>query len=162
MSNETTDSKVPCEGNERMSGQEIFNKVWDWFVVQGNPRSVNEEGDCNYRGPNNSRCAVGLLISDACYRPSMEGHTARTLSDEYPQIIEAIAPTDLTEGVKFLMGLQACHDNSSSYVSTAQRLRAFAETWSLSVPNSEEDFSTSPEPQVSSDHGSVTPEGEGL
>lgn len=57
-----------------MTKQEIFNKVWQYFVVEKHPRSV--EGDlCYYRHPSGDgrRCAAGLFISDAEYRKSLEG-----------------------------------------------------------------------------------------
>lgn len=53
--------------------QEIFDRVWDHFVVQGNPRSVSDDGeDCRYRGRNGTRCAVGIFIDDADYDERMD------------------------------------------------------------------------------------------
>ena len=35
-------------------------------------RAVSDDGDCLYRGPNGTKCAVGCLIPDDLYDPSME------------------------------------------------------------------------------------------
>lgn len=67
---------APQRGSALVTAQEIFDRVWRHFVTEGNPRSVHEYGGgsaCAYRGPNGARCAVGLLIPDDEYVPSMEG-----------------------------------------------------------------------------------------
>lgn len=61
-----------------MNRQEIFNKLWDHFVVQGNPQSTNGNV-CLYRGPNGARCAAGVVLPDEHYDPKLEGLSLRAL-----------------------------------------------------------------------------------
>lgn len=51
--------------------QTLFNKAVTAVIEQGEP-SLNTDGYCVYRGPNNHKCAVGHLISDEHYNPEME------------------------------------------------------------------------------------------
>lgn len=65
----------------RMTNQEVFDHVARHLLEQG-ARSVQEIGGrrrpymCNYRGARGLSCAVGCLIPDALYDPSMEGDRA--------------------------------------------------------------------------------------
>lgn len=55
-----------------MNHQEIFDKVAAHLLTQM-VKSQNEAGHkCMYRGTANTRCAVGCLIPDDKYDPSME------------------------------------------------------------------------------------------
>jgi len=54
-----------------MTPQEIFDKVAEHLFTQGVP-SINGRGQCVYRGQNGTSCAVGVLIPDEDYRPSMD------------------------------------------------------------------------------------------
>lgn len=47
-----------------LTKQEIFDKVWDYFVVQGKPRSSDANGKCQYLTDDGCRCAVGVLMPD--------------------------------------------------------------------------------------------------
>ena len=55
-----------------MNSQEIFDKVAVHLLTQ--PRSLTGNGGgCMYRGDNGTKCAVGCLIPDNEYDPSIEG-----------------------------------------------------------------------------------------
>lgn len=61
--------------------QEVLNKVWDWFVVQGKPRSASESS-CFYRQPETDcRCAIGVLIPDELYDPVIEAKEVKWILD---------------------------------------------------------------------------------
>jgi len=55
-----------------MTGQQIFTTVYKHLLSQ-RAQSANLAGDCVYRGRNGHKCAIGVLISDEDYRPSLEG-----------------------------------------------------------------------------------------
>lgn len=59
------------EIDNSMFYQKIFNKVVQHLHDQGEPSIEN--GVCKYRGPNNTKCAIGALIPDSSYDPKMEG-----------------------------------------------------------------------------------------
>lgn len=62
-----------------MTNQEAFDRVWDWFVTRGMPRSVADgENMCRYRNGEN-QCAVGCLIPDDLYSASFEGNSISVL-----------------------------------------------------------------------------------
>lgn len=56
-----------------ITAQEIFDTVVNGLRQQG-CRSEDEAG-CVYRGPNNTKCAAGLLIAEAEYDFTMERNT---------------------------------------------------------------------------------------
>lgn len=48
-----------------LTRQEIFDKVWDAFVVKGRPPAITPNGGCYYyrkSGNNTQRCAIGLFM----------------------------------------------------------------------------------------------------
>lgn len=62
-----------------MTTRELFERVTDHLLTQGE-RSVDPgTGSCAYRGRNGTACAVGCLISDSDYDHAMEGRTVRSL-----------------------------------------------------------------------------------
>ena len=48
-----------------MTMQEMFDKIWDYFIVQGKPAGLDGNGACTYYGNEGAnRCAVGCLLPD--------------------------------------------------------------------------------------------------
>jgi hypothetical protein len=103
------------------SKQEMFDTVWNHFVVNKGPMSAAMIGDpdmkpgvnngvkCYYRGPNGARCAAGLFIDDETYHASMEQTTVDCLRNPddaslplFPHVMSV-----------FLYQLQLCHDNAA-------------------------------------------------
>ena len=82
--------------------QETFDLVLNGMRAQGGPSAVVDSSghgvQCLYRGPNGRKCAVGLIIPDKDYNPSIEGTTAS----------KALGMS-LVEGT-ILDGLQRVHD----------------------------------------------------
>jgi hypothetical protein len=115
-----------------MTNQEIFNKVWQHFVVEGNPRSVEpEKRYCAYRGPNGSKCAFGLFIPDEKYDPEME---RKSLRGSYFDSL--LAELGLLNQKKLLMELQFAHDGGYDLSLMTGHLAGVAKAFNLSVPNS--------------------------
>ena len=54
-----------------MTEQEIFDTVLEHLRKQGKA-ALSAEGDCTYRGPDGTACAVGCLIPDELYDPLIE------------------------------------------------------------------------------------------
>ncbi len=54
-----------------MTKQELFDRVAT-HLKQQRERSVSR-GLCVYRGSNGLKCAIGVLIPDEAYHPSLEG-----------------------------------------------------------------------------------------
>ena len=58
-----------------MTAQEIFDTVLAHLRKQGEA-AKSYEGECVYRGPDGTSCAVGCLIPDELYDPLIEGLSA--------------------------------------------------------------------------------------
>jgi hypothetical protein len=89
--------------------KELLQKGIRGVISQGRP-SVNPHGYCMYRGTGDVKCAVGMLIPDETYRPSLEGRGVTT-----PQVADLLFATykDLTEAdLVLLVALQTCHDDA--------------------------------------------------
>lgn len=122
-----------------MTNQQIFNKVWDHFIVNENPASVvtREDGTlkCQYRGSNGAKCAVGIFILDEEYDKKMEGLCATDLLAESHSRL-----SQLTSAMGwFLNRLQSAHDDSALVGRHFHRLmkrdlKELARRYSLKVP----------------------------
>lgn len=93
-----------------MNRQEIFDTVVRHLHAQGKPCVVN--GYCRYRGPDNTRCAIGVLILDEFYTPDLEGKLVRT-NPVWKSLQSSL--NDSLDGEKwFFDDLQIVHDNWSN------------------------------------------------
>lgn len=83
-----------------MNGQEVFDTVLKHLRTQS--VQCMENSECTYRNAEGLKCAIGALIDDEDYHPSMGGGTARELQARY----------GLLKGVdtEFLSQLQHTHD----------------------------------------------------
>ncbi len=79
--------------------KEIFDYVVNHLRQQDRP-GVDRDGDCSYRGRDDTMCAVGCLLADDEYDPSMEGEP----------VGEIELPLRLHEHIDMLDKLQAFHD----------------------------------------------------
>lgn len=57
---------------DRQNG--FLKRIGEALKAQGT-RSVNEKGNCQYRGKDGMKCALGVLIKDEFYTPDMERAT---------------------------------------------------------------------------------------
>ena len=88
-----------------MTSQEMFDKVAAHLRKQ-NAKSSSEEGECFYRGPNGTSCAIGCLLPDEIYRPEMEKKSVVHLVEEFPETKTFIPDLELAED------LQLHHDHN--------------------------------------------------
>lgn len=95
-----------------MSKQEIFTRVAVHLLRQGEP-SMNS-GQCQYRGPNGLKCAVGVLIPDELCTPSFlefENGAGVMSADVQKALITAgVLREDDFASFIFLRDLQIIHD----------------------------------------------------
>ena len=98
--------------------QTIFNRVAKHLITQGK-QSIDAGGHCMYRGPNNTKCAIGCLIPDKLYLPGMEHNTVYMIT-----IFKV--PAYFYEYLGFLTDLQLIHDTKSYWPNITQALEKFA------------------------------------
>jgi hypothetical protein len=88
---------------EDMTRDELFCYVADALLRQGR-RSIGKDGQCSYRGMDGLRCAIGHLIMDDQYNPSMEDDGILDLSNKYPGL------SWMQQHISLLVMLRYLHD----------------------------------------------------
>lgn len=112
-----------------MTPQEIFDTVARHLFAQG--KQSRDSVSCLYRGPDGTKCAVGVLIPDATYDEDMEGWPIAGLFDpDACQLDEFSLPAWMGEHVNLLQRLQNVHDEPhvEAYWVDDKRMR-----WELSL-----------------------------
>lgn len=107
-----------------MTSQEIFDKVCKHLVTQNKKATRPGRRMCNYRY-GDLKCAVGCLIPDEVYKPSMEGPLTRLLSYEELKWMEP--------HYQLLSHLQGIHDTTLPF-DWKRRLRECAVSFNLTQP----------------------------
>lgn len=97
--------------------QLIFTTATAAIITQGAPSYDPDQG-CLYRGPNNTRCALGHLIADEDYDSAFENHIPQAEGDDgvWPngiRLAQVLGAADSPNDAKFLRDLQGCHDNAA-------------------------------------------------
>ena len=46
------------------SDQDMFNRIWNHFIVEKNPRCLSHEQRCMYRNSKGEGCAIGIVLPD--------------------------------------------------------------------------------------------------
>ena len=94
-----------------ITNQELYDRVCMHLMKQGRP-AVESRGDakvCRYRTKDGLKCAIGCLITDEYYRPSLEGRTLFSMDVE--KSVEKSLGIELTEDqYAFLKDVQNAHD----------------------------------------------------
>ena len=111
--------------------QEIFDTAYLGLAKQGFEPSM--KGDtCMYRCADGRKCAVGHLIPDEQYDPSLETNTV------YIKRVWVAAgiPDELVEAVGVL---QHAHDKALAPAKLKNNLSHFAELYGLTIPQIEGD-----------------------
>ena len=84
--------------------QHLFDVMVNHLRQQGGRSRLEHEAQCAYRGTDGDMCAVGCLISDEEYCPTMERNGIQKL-----EISEGI-PSDV---LQLLSDMQTTHDQTS-------------------------------------------------
>jgi hypothetical protein len=120
-----------------MTPQELFDKVATHLLAQDKPSvSTTDKDSCMYRSQDGLKCAVGCLIPDDLYRPTIEYIHIRTLLDKLPAIYSEADITTLAkagiseEHIGLLSALQSIHDVFSP-TSWCYRLHCLADDMML-------------------------------
>lgn len=94
--------------NELVTDKDVFDYVSS-FLINQNEKSTALSVGCAYRGDNGKKCAIGCIIADEFYHPSMEKQTACDYN-----ILWAIRNSlpKYTTNERFLSKLQEIHDGS--------------------------------------------------
>lgn len=108
-----------------MTLQEVFDTVASHLLTQG-VRSDLSSGTCRYRGPNGTKCAVGVLIPDGAYLEAMEGES---VWGGYVDLV--LSGLGLGHAVELLASLQSCHDGKEPHMWRDELLQ-IAEYYGLS------------------------------
>lgn len=94
--------------------QKLFDTGVAGIIAQGGPALATDKLSCRYRGPNNTKCALGHSISDKDYERDMERRSPRFFAGQGSwtpavKIAKAIGCED--EGdVDFARNFQVVHD----------------------------------------------------
>ena len=118
----------------KMSAQDVLDTVWNHFIRDGAPFSIDEDGDCAYRGNEGACCAVGLFIPDEKYSKDLEG-------DSVAGITTQLGEEFFGGHESLLQDLQSAHDYAAHALAEddpkvifADRLKLVAEFELLTVP----------------------------
>lgn len=114
----------------KLTLQQVFDKIYTHFIIEGNPRSITIEGECRFRGKNGTKCAIGLFIPDEVYEEKMETLGIASLFQNYPTMEDILG--DLSEFE--LSTLQKYHDMALTTAIFRDALKNFAQTRGLTVP----------------------------
>lgn len=126
--------------SKKLTRQEIFDIVWKHFITDKNPFSVNQDtNSCRYRGPNDTKCAIGVLIPDNVYTDRIEGEviSSDVLLDIKP-FASWLIKTFHAEDMRFLKALQEAHDAhsfNSGYDGLHRQLTIIATKYNLIIPS---------------------------
>jgi hypothetical protein len=94
-----------------LSGQHSEQEVADFaigkLIEQGRPSFGADDGYCKYRGPLDTKCAIGWLIPDDEYQSTMDsfGWTVTSMLDR-------MGYDQWSEHTEFLQRLQGVHDKA--------------------------------------------------
>jgi hypothetical protein len=97
---------------ERAYAQLLFDRTYTAFVYERSaPAALYTPSGvlsaCLYRGPNGSRCALGLHIPDVLYKPEMECNDSNSLLESFSEL------AFLKPYKQLLRELQCVHDTSA-------------------------------------------------
>ncbi len=113
--------------------QEMFNAAFIGLASQGFERSVDDTGQCLYRGPNKKKCAIGWCLTD-------EEVESIDIYDDAHDVVWEFWTGDRSgdEFYSFNMfahELQEVHDTSEIPDVMEEKLISFATTRHLNVPS---------------------------
>ncbi len=117
-----------------MTKQEVFNKVVRHLLTQNEwAMMINEIGveKCMYLTPTGLKCAVGCLITDNAYHPSLENQSVS--ADEVQQALLRSGIVLGDNDLSLLRVLQIIHDLKAPYLWRHELCEA-AKKYNLELP----------------------------
>ena len=91
---------------KRYTEQELFDKIATHLLTQ-NEQALSE-GDCSYRGAHGLMCAVGCVIPDEVYDPTMEGTGVSRMLEAFGNKLPELTPHE--DLLSALQGVHDCYD----------------------------------------------------
>jgi len=120
--------------------QTMFNQAYQGIITQGG-QSVDDCGECMYRGENGRSCAVGQIITDDEYLDRMDAYdhfeSASTGTSVTDLDIDGLLPERLIPHVTFLEDMQHIHDNMDDIEDFRFRMQKLATRYDLNVEEPE-------------------------
>lgn len=109
--------RIPREMIMRLQTQEIFDVIaWNLLRQHARARVVHDDGrgQCRYQAPDGKRCAIGFIIPDDIYHPTLEGLRVADLAHQllHTNFGREFARL-LYRDLELLTALQQMHDRSS-------------------------------------------------
>jgi hypothetical protein len=120
-----------------MSLEAIFAKVEKHLITQ-NAKSVNKDGDCEYRNHLGQSCAIGCLIPANRYFKELEGAELpgdEPLQDALKHVI-GVNPKKRHMKIDLLMELMSVHDDSH-VADWKHELTMVKDTWGIKGPKND-------------------------
>ncbi len=125
-----------------MTNQEVFNKVWKFFIVDKNPQAKQADGRCIYGEVGGKQCAIGCLLPlsraielEVISRERTSGGAAFSGLVKHADFAELFP--ELTEiDPAFADDIQKEHDKNSTDFRNEiiERLENLAPMYSLTIP----------------------------
>ena len=96
--------------NELVTDKDVFDYVSS-FLINQNEKSTADDIGCAYRGDEGKKCAIGCIIADEFYHPSIEKQTAYDTKVLYA-VKDSLPKYTIND--RFLSKLQEVHDGFES------------------------------------------------
>lgn len=119
-----------------MTDQEMFNKIVTHLLTQkvrSASTGIGGATTCLYRGPDGTKCAVGVLIADEHYTPSLEGLVVTSWPVSKALVASGVTNAHSPRTQMLLGDCQNVHDtvNPSQWKA---RLTELAQEYDLTMP----------------------------
>lgn len=114
------------------SNQDAFDRVWQHFIVEGNPRCVDLGGGsfvCVYRNPSGNGCAVGCMLPDSMAAKA-DGFKATVY---HAPLWDLCKDWFANVNIDLLRAMQSWHDSGGLYPD-AGKLRHIATAYNITIP----------------------------
>lgn len=119
-----------------MTDQEMFNKIVTHLLTQ-KVRSEGCDADgtttCLYRGPDGAKCAVGVLIADEHYTPSLENKVVTSWPVSKALVASGVTNANRPRTQMLLAACQGVHDTVKPR-QWKERLTGLAQEYDLTMP----------------------------
>lgn len=98
--------------SHRITTQGLFDKAVKGVLSQGCASYCSTQSACLYRGPNGTKCAVGILITDESLIDDIEGIGIKRDGKVQRAVERSIGRKLTWAEIDMLMRLQNAHDDS--------------------------------------------------
>lgn len=112
-----------------LTNQTAFEIMVNHLLKQGEKSRAYDRATCVYRNPDGLKCAVGAILPDELYVPSMENKLANALFSDYP----AIGKLWENISINLLAKMQYIHDHRD-VDEWYDEFAAIADDFNLSMP----------------------------